>query len=351
VWQYNQQYFSLLTSLLHSDYTKIENLIANINWDHFYSFLVNNSLAVSMYGLCQKSAVKNLVPERIQQHSKFLYFKQWTRNEILWQETQRIKQIMTKSSIDVIFLKGVIFADRFYGSIEKRAIGDIDILVKKQDIANAHHVLMVNGYIRNSRILLHEKLCMYFTHHYEYSKQNADLDLHWAISSHPSHHIDYDQIWRIKQQWQCQGVPFTVLPGEYELVLQILSIFKDAQLGTLHAKSLLDAYVIMQKIAHGMDWINFFENRRKEGLFLISLNVMFLLSSLLMEIEFPEIQHVLQENKKNLCGLPHLDWQKNTSWQSKISNKYWGWRQYDSNIAKSFFWWAASLPFCFAVYR
>ncbi len=349
--QYNQNYFSLLASLLHQDIKSIEGLAANINWDHFYTFLVNNSLAVSMFDLCRLPLVKTRVPERIQEHSKFLYFQQWTKNEFLWQETQRLKQVLDEASVDTIFLKGVILADRFYGNMEKRAIGDIDILIKEQDIAKAHHALITNGYVRNSRVFLNDTLCMYFTHHYAYSKKNVDLDLHWALSRHLSYRIDYNQIWHNRQQWQCKGNCFDVLPKEYELVLQILSIFKDAQLGTLHVKSLLDAYVIIRKSVHEIEWPSFLENRRQEGLFLITLNVLNLITSLLTEYDFLELKHVLQDNKKSLCPLPHLEWHKNTSWQSKINNKRWGWRLYDSHPAKSVLWWAASLPFCFAVYR
>ena len=351
MYHYIKKYFSILTSFLHGDSDKIERLVGDINWDHFYTFLINNSLAVFMHDLCSIEVVNKKVPKNIQKHSKFLYLQQWAKNAILLQETQRIKDIFESISLDVIFLKGVLFSDRFYGSIEKRSIGDIDILVKKKDINIFHHALLKNGYTRDSLIFIHEKLCVFFTHHYAYSKPKVKLDLHWSISRHPSYRINYEQLWLTKRNWRYKDTFFTVLPEEYELVLQILSIFKDAQLGTLHAKSLLDAYVIINKISHKIDWIAFFKNRRQEGLFLISLNVIFLLSKLLIDDEFPELHHVLYKNKKLLSKLPHLYWQKDTSWHSKIRNKFWGIRLYESSAAKSFLWWATSLPFCLAVYR
>jgi hypothetical protein len=62
---------------------------------------------------------------------------------------------------------------------------------------------------------------------------------------------------------------------EYELVFQILSIFKDIELGTIKLKSFADTYMIL-RLAYGrMRWASFFEQRRSEGIQSPAISIFF----------------------------------------------------------------------------
>jgi hypothetical protein len=88
-------------------------------------------------------------------------------------------------------LKGLYLAKRFYGDIDRHALWDIDILVRKENLPDAQKLLAASGYFRKSNVFLREDLSSYFTHAFDFAKKGVSLDLHWALSSHPSYRLDY----------------------------------------------------------------------------------------------------------------------------------------------------------------
>jgi hypothetical protein len=127
----------------------------------------------------------------------------------------------------------------------------------------------------------------------------------------------------------------------------------DTQLGTIRLKSFVDVYMLLQHVHAIVDWEAFFSARKAEGLFVISINIIDLVLSLMHGYnDFERLTTVLDRHRKfvkfhnvsnqlSLLNSPNFP----------LKNKIWAFRLYNAPFIKSACWWLASLPIKFSVYR
>ena len=349
------QYLQLLRFVIRADRERAKKLIQDksINLNAFKQFAAENLLSGYMYPILIESGSKDLFPEDIMGAFRDGYLTQWEKNEKLMKEIERLEQYFKSNKKEVIFLKGPFFAQRFYGNIDKRFINDIDILVKEEDIGDIIEEIEKDGFRRVSGSLPNQKLNTYYVHHLEYRKENFKLELHWALAVHGSFRIDYRKIWKEKKKYTFKEKSFWVLPDEYILVLQILSIFRDIELGTVTIRAFFDIYYALKLLAKNIDWKQFFENRKKEGLFLVSLNVMDLVCDVMdCHEEFNALTQYIEENNIHV-RYKDFDrkWKLLSRSKTAIRNKMWTFMMYDTSVVKVICWWAISLPVRLFVHR
>lgn len=346
---------NLLSFIIKKDYESIENYLKRDYFDFkdFKNFVDKHQLSGNLYLALNDSYLKDFFSVDLIRHFKSFYMKQWMINEQIIKETERLAELFIDSREKVIFLKGHFLVQRFYGDIDRRPIRDIDILVKKEDIDSIDRLLTGNGFKRTSAILLNKNLTIYFTHHFEYWKQDIPLDLHWVLMNHFSFNLNYETIWKEKLKFIYKNKLFYVLSDEYELVFRILSILMDIQLGVIILKSLVDIYMILKAIDKSIVWDDFFANRKTEGLFCISLNILDLVLNIFnCHSDFIELYMYIEKNKKYI-KYKDLNEKMNLlshSWFA-FKNKLWAFRLYQTSVFKSFCWWAISLPFRLAIHR
>lgn len=348
-------YIELVSAVLKGDTGRVEELLKAEDPDpgEFYRFLWSSHIAGTMYAVLSSSDMGALFPAWMTGRLKSSYLEQWTKNEKLLKETGILSDLFDAGAADVIFLKGAFLGSRYYGDVDRRAVSDIDLLIRKEGLQRSDRILRGLGYVRKSRAFPSEALASVFTHHFEYEKNGTDLDLHWNLSTHFTFKIDYTRLWRDSRLFSYRGRSYPVLSDEYELVFQILSIFKDIELGTIKLKSFVDAYMIMRAACGEIRWEEFFERRRSEGIFKISLNVLDLVLCLFdLREEFPNVAEYIGENRAlievtdpeeraDLVTRPGLS----------VRNKRWALALYSSGSVYAFFWWLTSLPFKLQVYR
>jgi len=68
-------------------------------------------------------------------------------------------------------LKGPYHAVRFFGSLDRREFADLDLLIKKEDLAAVEHLFVNRGYSRESGVLLNLALTSRFTHALDFAKE------------------------------------------------------------------------------------------------------------------------------------------------------------------------------------
>lgn len=325
----------------------------DVDFVSFNKFAWGNHIAGTMYSILSVSELRTLFPRELLESFKASYLEQWTKNERLLNEISSLSEIFDWAGKDVIFLKGPFLAERFYGNIDRRAISDIDLLVKKEEIDVIDRMLEKNGYLRKSFIFPKRALATYFTHHFEYERNGIELDLHWNLSVHFSFSINYERLWRENKLYEFHGKKYRVLSDEYELVFQILSIFRDMELGTITLKSFLDVYMILKHTGGSTDWDEFFACRRNEGVYKISINILDMALWLLdCRSEYAELAIYIDQNGR-LIKARDSDQKLGLLNRSGFSfkNKEWALGLYSTSPLFSFLWWVVSLPFKLPVYR
>ncbi|KPK03024.1 MAG: hypothetical protein AMK71_00280 [Nitrospira bacterium SG8_35_4] len=345
----------LLRFIIKKEYADVKKQLLNCkdNGKSFTEFAHRHRLAGHLYSAHAPCLNENF-PEETMQSFKDAYIKQWGRNQVLCREVETLGVLFREEGLDMIFLKGLFLAQRFFGDMFGRAISDIDILVKKRkDVDTVHRLLTRHNFRRTSRVPLSKYLAFCFSHHYEYRKKDIDVELHWGLQSHVTFHINYDDIWQTRETVTFRNKSYFVLSNEYELLALILSIFTDLQKGGIDLKPFVDVYVILKIIHKKTSWKDFFSRRSGERLFLISLNVLDLVLDILDCYDhFTELSEYISQNKIHLKYIESdrklrlLD----TS-RFGMKNKKWSLRLYETSLFNSICWWGISLPFRMAVYR
>lgn len=131
------------------------------------------------------------------------YHRNALKNAQYYQELSEIlKQLQ---DIEIIVLKGAYLAKTVYQFDTLRVIGDIDLLVKKADLAKAEQILLDMGYGPTERPSIKEQ-CANKHHLLLFTKKGAfPIEIHWALTN-PTRplKITFDEA-----LWQ-HASPFTV---------------------------------------------------------------------------------------------------------------------------------------------
>jgi hypothetical protein len=281
--------------------------------------------------------------------------EQRARQETLASELRSLADTLESAGVDFVLLKGLYFADRYYGGVENRFSWDLDVLVRRDAAAAVDRLLRRSGYFRRSAVVVSRALTARFTHALDYGNERPrfSVDLHWMLSTHPSFRVDYDALWASCESYDLLGRRFRVLSHEYEVVSNALSTFRDIQRGAIRLRAFVDLYRVLEAADAGLDWERFLARRRDERIAGVVANVLAVLFELFdCADRFPGAAAMVAAAGDMLvappgegaCALfdPGAGALPNRSWTASI---------YACPRAEVAAWWLVSLPFRMAVYK
>lgn len=186
---------------------KPENIdYASVNWDE----LVEKAILHKVAGTLYEPFRDNLnVPVYIFEIMEYLYFGQKMVGRKKIEEFQHVIEELCKNDIKVMILKGIYMVPYVYKDLGLRSFGDMDLLIRTEDIEKACHVLTENGYVRGEYNFYERKLTPYALDNNqqyigEFQKMNDDLmDECYSIDLNNRLGVDYehgllntDEIWK-----------------------------------------------------------------------------------------------------------------------------------------------------------
>ena len=90
------------------------------------------------------------IPVELKRYLKFIYSANKKRNIQLLKELDEIEKLLSKNNINYKFIKGADYLKNMvYDDLGERMVGDIDILINKEDEANIVKLLNNYGYYSN----------------------------------------------------------------------------------------------------------------------------------------------------------------------------------------------------------
>ena len=137
---------------------------------------------------------------------------------------------LSQHGIPALQLKGLIFAERFYGGLDRRPQYDIDVLVPRRRLQRAARLLEQLGY-RGDSYDLHSRTLV---------RGSIKVDLHRTLRWAPAYRIDEHAIWADARVAVVDGRQIPTISDGDTLLLLVLSIYEDAGQGTAKLKQLLD---------------------------------------------------------------------------------------------------------------
>ncbi len=167
--------------------------------DYFYSKVIRDieheGVESQVYFLLKQKGVLEQTPAFFQAFLKEKYDKGLFMNLFIKNQTDLVLAKFEVQGIDVIPLKGVYFAEKYFGHIGARATSDIDLLVRLQDLSEAIETVKDLGFV-----IEEEPIPGHF--HWSFSKELPHsvvplvVELHWGLVKEDTSEFDINDIWR-----------------------------------------------------------------------------------------------------------------------------------------------------------
>jgi hypothetical protein len=349
-----ERHLPLLRSLVTADRRALEQALADPGTDvaGFLRFAHRHQLGAYAYWALQQLGLTGLLSPRILAATKASSFVERTRSERLARQLRDLDALFAQAGVRVLSIKGPLFAQRFYGSLDARGFADLDVLVRTPaDVDRIDALLLGAGFERAFRILGSRRLTRYFAHHFEYRREGLPLDVHWALQRHFTFAIDYPRIWATAARVELAGRSYETTSDEYELVLQILGVLIDLQVGKLALRTLVDVYRILTTVEGRLDWAEFSRWRARERILRPAVFVLALVLDVLdCRGEFPALRRMLDAHRHAVPSTAPACRAVLESRPLDLGHKLLALRIYETPLAASLSWWLVSLPFRVAVY-
>lgn len=178
-----------LAKLTIQDRERITDLVLKIKkWDLFFELVESNAVELMVCKRLEKilNTIKNdLVQSRLANlQKKVIAIKKRTTTQLNLLHEIILK--MSQEGVDVIILKGALFAHTLYDFPIYKKMNDIDILVKNEQAQKASLVLNSLGFECVSETLFSQNQFSQSTHHsppYIHRKHKCITGIHWGIHS------------------------------------------------------------------------------------------------------------------------------------------------------------------------
>lgn len=237
------------------DTAKIQSLLYHpVNW----GLLLQLAIYHKVYPLAYKTLSKlndPAVPEHVFDFLRQKYQENAIKALNMTGETVRIVKCLESQGIRVVVLKGAPLASHLYGDIVIRPSGDIDILVKPEELEKAVRIIEDEGYCRidNEHNLTSRQLKIFLKAHthsfhlnYWHNEKKVNLELHWKTGDR-GYEFPFPNASNINRI-EVAGSPLPVLSDEEWLLYLMLH---GAGHGWERLRWLVDIKKFMQK---DIDW-------------------------------------------------------------------------------------------------
>ena len=189
-------------------------------WQALYDLALRQQVIAFLYHCLKTKNLLDAVPEDMQQSLLTIYRQNAVRNMRIYHEFRQIAGAFQTASIPLIVLKGAYLAEAVYQNIALRQMGDMDLLVPKEDLASASEIVMKMGYQPERPFSL--KWEPTYKHLPRFIKpKTGSVELHWNITPRNTpFSIDPDELWAHSQEIHIAGIPVRALsPEDILLVL------------------------------------------------------------------------------------------------------------------------------------
>jgi len=276
----------------------------------FGEFATRHLLSSWIAPLLEDERLRELVPADLLEELVKRYASARRRNIAMMDVSKRLATRLDDAGIESLFMKGLIFAERYYGDVHRRHQMDVDVLVRPAALDAALAVIGASGFDTSidqaSGKPMQERLQRIrrpgrhrVPHAVAVGGGEVGVDLHWCLRSRALTRRQEEGIWSSRTRTSLAGTPLHTLSDEHTLMFLLLSIGSDVKRGALRVKQFLDLYLLLRAREHEIDWKAFFARRADEGLLRICVNVLAIL--LLVwnsREEFPALAQALEERRR-----------------------------------------------------
>ncbi len=160
-----------------------DTLKPQLQWTEFLASAFWHGVAPLVYRNLKDLSESLIVPPEVMEQLKEAYYATLARNMLLYAELEGVLESFHEEGIKVILLKGAALAKTVYSDIGMRPMGDIDIMVRLEDLLRAERRLSELGYVFHGGNTPEWWRENYYHIGYIRPEQSVKIELHWHITS------------------------------------------------------------------------------------------------------------------------------------------------------------------------
>lgn len=337
------RFLPILDCALSSDWSDVSGTLKQTDFprSEFLSFVSENDLSASFYGLVTRDRASGCLPSWFVLH--LLATVSWgrLRRKELEQSLARFSAGAEKGGVKFLLLKGMQFGQRFYPSADDRWSRDLDVLVHANDQVRVARVLKELGYHAEKQAWLTRGIRNRLAHARNWQKDQVSIDLHHDFRVGPAYRMDVERVFHDAQAQRIAGIEVLAPCDEDCLLLFLVSMLSDIEQGRVRGKTLVDFHTLLTYFDGRLDWRAFLEDRVGRDLsVLINQAVMLFMASLPRSCQFPA---VLDAIKAQMGGVTFPDPRQAVSLlsapQYSLANRRWYLRHYQGGKVHYLAWW------------
>ena len=130
-------FLNLVVALLGGEHEGVARGLCGVDAERFRRWCLRQQLGGHAYLLLEEMSLAAAVPPELLSGLRGAYLEQWARTERLRLGLRELASLLRAEGESFLVLKGLPFAERYYGAYDRRATGDIDVWVPRE---RAHEV-------------------------------------------------------------------------------------------------------------------------------------------------------------------------------------------------------------------
>ena len=125
----------------------------DVDWESIVKISTAHFVFPALYCNLKKANFLHYLPEELVNYMIHITDLNRERNQEIIEQAKEINDLLLANNITPIFLKGTgNLLEGLYDDIAERMVGDIDIIISKEDVLKAYKILKKNNYTSNSII-------------------------------------------------------------------------------------------------------------------------------------------------------------------------------------------------------
>lgn len=224
-------------------------------WSYLAEEGIRHQLSGVTYRLLADGPWASEIPDTVLGRLRSLYIGTATRNALYFRQTSQVVKVLASRGIPVMLLKGVHLARFTYGEPGLRSMADVDIMVRREHLAETEQVFLEQGFGPRPRPNL-EEFCSWSNHLAKLTKEGAPVvEVHWGIERPTSpFRIDLEGLWERSQSATLDGAPVELLGVEDLLLHLVLHCSYHHRFDRSALKGMADIHAVVLKHESDINW-------------------------------------------------------------------------------------------------
>jgi hypothetical protein len=158
----------------------------DIDWNYLFLLARRHGVIPLLYSCLNKIAADVVPAVEFQRLQKY-FQENSARNVLLTAELCGLIERLSRNGIEAIPYKGPMLALFAYNDLFLRRFVDLDIMVRKEDVAKSIDLLLAAGYEFSKPLNLTQRQVLLRTqHNLQFRRHNGQMivELHWEVASH-----------------------------------------------------------------------------------------------------------------------------------------------------------------------